>query len=155
MPAGQPLGSYTENGLVARGYCQLWTARDEDARKSFSRAIEAINPRPDESVAPDANGTPETLALAYAGLGEKEKALAQARRAIKDYDGDAVNQPGAETALAQIQAHFGEIDAAIAALPHLLEVPAGLTTANLRYDPLWDPLRKDSRFQKLCDEKSK
>ncbi len=152
LPAGQPLDSYAELDLVQRGYCQLWTGRDEDARKSFARAIESINPRADGSVAPDANGTPETLALAYAGLGEKDKALKQAKRAVKDYDGDAVNQPWAETALAQIQAHFGDHDAAIAALPHLLEVPAGITIANLKFDPFWDPLRKDPRFQRLLAE---
>ena len=54
--------------------------------------------------------------------------------------------------LAQIQALFGDHEAAIAALPHLLEVPAGLTTANLKLDPLWDPLRQDPRFQKLCQD---
>jgi tetratricopeptide (TPR) repeat protein len=149
LPAGQPLDSYTELMLVQRGYCQVWTGRVEDARRSFSRAVEVINPRPDGSVAPDANGTPNTLALAYAGLGEKEKALEQAKRAVKDYDGDAVNKPWAETALAQVQAHFGDHDAAIAVLPHLLEVPAGLTIANLKLDPFWDPLRKDPRFIKL------
>jgi TolB-like protein/Flp pilus assembly protein TadD len=152
LPAGEPLDSYTQLMLVQRGYCQLWTSRDEDARKSFARAVEAINPQPDGSVAPDANGTPETLALAYAGLGEKEKALQQAKRAVKDYAGDAVNQPWAEIALAQIQAHFGDHDAAIEALPHLLEVPAGLTIATLKLDPFWDPLRKDPRFPKLITE---
>ena len=60
-----------------------------------------------------------------------------------------------EAALAQIQARFGDLDSAIAALPHLLEVPAGLNPADLRNDPMWDPLRKDSRFQKLCQDKSK
>ncbi len=152
LPAGQPLDSYSELMLVQRGYCQLWTGRDEDARRSFSRAIETINPRPDGSVAPDANGTPNTLALAYAGLGGKEKALEQAKRAVKAYDGDAVNKPWSETTLAQIQARFGDHDAAIAALPHLLEVPAGLTIANLKFDPFWDPLRKDPRFIKLVGE---
>jgi TolB-like protein len=149
LPAGQRLDSYNELMLVQRGYCQLWTGRDGDARRSFSRAVEAINPRPDGSVAPDANGTPNTLALAYAGLGEKEKALEQAQRSVKDYDTDAVNKPWALFTLAQIQARFGDHDAAIAALPHLLEVPAGLTIANLKLDPFWDPLRKDPRFIKL------
>jgi len=49
----------------------------------------------------------------------------------------------------QTQRELGHLDAAIAALPHLLEVPAGITTADLRFNPLWDPLRKDPRFQKL------
>jgi len=61
-----------------------------------------------------------------------------------------VNKPAAEIALAQIQARFGDIDSAIAAIPHLLEVPAGITRADLRFNPFWDPLRGDPRFQKLC-----
>jgi tetratricopeptide (TPR) repeat protein len=149
IPAGQPLDAITELALVQLGFCQQWTGRDEDARRSFSRAIDAIKPKPDSPVPPDANGTPNTLALAYAGLGEKEKALEQAQRAIKDYETDAVNKPWSETTLAQIQARFGDFDSAIAALPHLLEVPAGITPADLRFNPLWDPLRKDPRFQKL------
>jgi tetratricopeptide (TPR) repeat protein len=152
VPAGQPLDSVTELALVQLGYCQQWTGRDEDARRSFSRAIEAIKPKPDGSVPPDATGTPNTLALAYAGLGEKEKALEQAQRAVKEYDSDAVNKPWSEATLAQIQARFGDFDSAIAALPHLLEVPAGITVADLRYNPFWDPLRKDPRFQKLAGE---
>jgi len=152
LPAGQPLDSVTELALVQLGFCQQWIGRDEDARRSFSRAIEAIKPKPDAPVPPDANGTPNTLALAYAGLGEKAKALEQAQRAVKDYDTDAVNKPWSLFTLAQIQARFGDSDSAIAALPHLLEVPAGLTIANLKLDPFWDPLRKDPRFEKLIAE---
>jgi TolB-like protein/Tfp pilus assembly protein PilF len=153
LPAGEPLDSVTELALVQLGFCQQWTGRnDDDARRSFSRAIEAIKPKPDAPVPPDANGTPNTLALAYAGLGEKAKALEQAQRAVKDYDTDAVNKPWSLFTLAQIQARFGDSDSAIAALPHLLEVPAGLTIANLKLDPFWDPLRKDPRFEKLIAE---
>jgi TolB-like protein/Tfp pilus assembly protein PilF len=155
LPAGQPLDSVTELALVQLGFCQQWTGRDEDARRSFSRAIEAIKPNPDAPVPPDANGTPNTLALAYAGLGEKEKALEQAQRAVKDYEGDAVNKPWSETTLAQIQARFGDLDSAIAALPHLLGVPAGLNRADLQLNPFWDPLRGDPRFEKLCQEPTK
>jgi hypothetical protein len=117
--------------------------------------VREIKPTPDSVVRPDANGTPSILAQAYAGLDEKENALQQAAQAVKDYDGDAINQPQAEVQLAQIQARFGDIDSTIAALPHLLEVPAGLTVANLKFDPLWDPLRKDPRFEKLCQGSNK
>src|SRR5207253_4867846 len=149
VPAGQRFDSLTEIALVQLGFCQQWTGRNEEARRSFSRAIEAIKPKPDTPVPADANGTPSALALAYAGLGEKAKALDQAQRAVRDYTTDAVSKPAAETTLAQIQARFGDFDSAIAALPHLLEVPAGITVADLKLNPLWDPLRKDPRFIKL------
>ena len=59
-------------------------------------------------------------------------------------------------ALAQLQAYFGDLDPAIAALPHLLEVHNGVTVGDLRINPLWDPLRKDPRFTKLiADSDSK
>ena len=76
----------------------------------------------------------------------------EARQAITDYDNDALSKPFAETALAIVQAQTGDIDSAIAALPHLLEVPNGVTVGDLRINPLWDPLRKDPRFQKLIAE---
>ena len=121
--------------------------------RAFTRAVEAIKPTPDSIVRPEANGEAMTLALAYAGLGERAKALEQAQRAVNDYGTDAINKPNAEIVLAQIQAHFGDLDSAIAALPHLLTVPAGVTRADLQLDPLWDPLRRDPRFQKLVEAK--
>jgi tetratricopeptide (TPR) repeat protein len=151
----QPLDSFAKAFLVQMGQCQEWLGQYEAARQTFERAVREIKPTPDTVVKPDANNTPSTLALAYAGLGEKEKALQQAAQAVKDYDGDAVNQPQNEVVLAQIQARFGDIDSAIEALPHLLEVPAGIVVADLKFNPLWDLLRKDPRFEKLCQTPDK
>jgi hypothetical protein len=39
------------------------------------------------------------------------------------------------------------------ALSHLLEVPAGITRADLRFDPMWNPLRNDPRFAKLWQDR--
>ena len=152
LPADQPTDSWLRLFIVQAGFCHEWLGQKEEARQLFERVVNETKPTPDTVVKPEANGLPSTLALAYAGLGEKEKALQQGIQAVKDYETDAVNKPGAEIVLAQIQARFGQTDAAIASLPHLLEVPAGLNVANLKYDPMWDPLRKDPRFQKLLAE---
>jgi len=152
IPPGQQLDSITQVALVQLGFCQDWSGRHVDAQQSFTRAIQSIKPTPDTVVAPEANGLPYALALAYAGLGEKQKALEQAQQAVKDYETDAVNKPTAMMTRAQVQALFGDHDAAIAVLPELLRVPAGLTVANLKFDPFWDPLRNDPRFQKLCQQ---
>jgi tetratricopeptide (TPR) repeat protein len=150
LASNQPLDSFAKAFLVQAGQCQELLGRGDAARQTFERALHEIKPTPDTVVRPDANGTPSVLAQAYAGLGEREKALQQAAQAVRDYQGDAVNQPPAQAVLAQIQARFGDVDSAIAALPRLLEIPAGVTVANLKFDPLWDPLRKDPRFEKLC-----
>jgi tetratricopeptide (TPR) repeat protein len=136
--------------MTLLGYCQKFADKDNDARATFTRAAGAMKPTPDSVVVVDARQLPCYLAWVYAGLGEKEKALEQARHAISDYESDALVKPFAEASLAIVQAQLGDIDSAISALPHLLEVPNGETCSDLQFNPLWDPLRKDPRFQKLC-----
>jgi len=101
------------------------------------------------------------MAVAYAILGEKDSALKEAERAIRllPSDKDAVNGPGYEENLAAIQLLLGDNTRAISILTRLLKIPyAGrlydplpVTPAFLRVDPLWDPLRNDPSFQKLCE----
>jgi TolB-like protein/Tfp pilus assembly protein PilF len=149
LPPDQPTDSWVRLFMAQAAFCHDWLGQKEEARQLFERVVHETKSTPDTIVKPEANGLPSTLALAYAGLGDKEKALEQATQGVKDYETDAVNKPGAEIVLAQIQVRFGQTDAAIAALPRLLQVPAGLTVANLTYDPMWDPIREDPRFQKL------
>jgi TolB-like protein/class 3 adenylate cyclase/Tfp pilus assembly protein PilF len=149
---GEPLGPWKQAYLPLLGYCQQLAGKNANARATFSLAIHAIKPSPTASVPVDQDLLPCALALSYAGLGEKEKALVEARNAVADYQDDSINKPLAETVLAQVEAQVGDVDSAIAALPHLLEVPAGLTPGLLRLDPYWDPLRKDPRFQKLVEQ---
>jgi len=68
---------------------------------------------------------------------------------------DAGNGPGLEENLALIRTMFGENSRAISTLAQLLQTPfiEPITPALLRLHPQWDPLRKDPRFQKLCEEK--
>jgi tetratricopeptide (TPR) repeat protein len=151
------LSTYRDDGRTSSylGWVQIWANHKEEARATFEHAINLFKPTPDAVVPVDSRAFPCYLALAYAGLGEKEKALDQARRAVTSYKDDSLSRPTAEQILAQIQAYFGDTDSAIAALPHLLEVPEGITPALLRFDPFWDPLRKDPRFQKLCQDQVK
>ena len=52
--------------------------------------------------------------------------------------------------LAQVCAHFGDADEAFEAIQKMIDKPGdwGLTAALLRRDPVWDPIRKDPRFEK-------
>jgi len=149
MPPGRAKDA---RAITFLGQCQQLAGKNDDARATFTRAVAAMKPTPDSVVAVDARQLPIYLAWAYLGLGEKDKALGQARQAVVDYSTDALAKPFAEQSLATVQAQTGDIDSAIGVLPHLLEVSNGITVANLQIDPLWDPLRKDPRFQKLVGE---
>jgi tetratricopeptide (TPR) repeat protein len=103
------------------------------------------------------------LAVAYATLDEKDSALNEAQRAITllPSNKDRLSGPAFEENLALVEMIIGENTRAIATLTRLLQTPYGgwlysptpITPALLRLDPIWDPLRPDPAFQKLCEEK--
>ncbi|MFZ3376695.1 MAG: tetratricopeptide repeat protein, partial [Chthoniobacterales bacterium] len=94
------------------------------------------------------------LGFILAGLGRKEEAIREGKRAVEllPESQDAFDGPGATAALAQIYAWTGERDQAFSLLDHLLIIPNGLTVPILKLDPVWDPLRNDPRFQALVDK---
>jgi TolB-like protein/class 3 adenylate cyclase/Tfp pilus assembly protein PilF len=103
------------------------------------------------------------LALINMGLGDKAAALALTERAMAliPIEKDADYGPIPIEILARVAARMGEPDRAITTLQKLLSIPytgplapnVPLTPALLRLDPMFDPLRNDPRFQKLCEEK--
>ena len=112
---------------------------------------------------PDNSFFAQQLAIANAALGEKETALVEAERAttLLSSATDPLSGPTREEVLALIQMMFGDSSHSISTLSRLLQTPyiswlygpMPATPAVLRLDPIWDPLRADPAFQKLCEEK--
>ncbi|MEY2564720.1 MAG: hypothetical protein QOH88_2913 [Verrucomicrobiota bacterium] len=91
------------------------------------------------------------LGLIYAGLGRREEALAEGKRAVEllPEAKDAFDGPILVISRARISLMCGEVDNALALLDRSLQTPAGVTIHELRLDPVWDALRADPRFQQM------
>ncbi len=96
------------------------------------------------------------LGLAAAGLGLKEEAIVEGRRAVEmlPITRDAFAGPEYLVYLAQLYVTVGENAQAIDVLQQVMSIPAGLSmsSAILKLDPVWDPLRNDARFKKLLEQ---
>jgi TolB-like protein/Tfp pilus assembly protein PilF len=131
------------------------------AKASAEQARNTLEPLRKEQ--PDNAFVAAALAVAYAMVDENESALNEAQRAITlvPSSKDRLSGPGFEEDLALVEMIIGDNSHAISILTRLLQTPYGgglyspapITPALLRLDPLWDPLRADPAFQKLCEKK--
>jgi len=135
------------DGIVARA--QHNAAR---ARSSFQLARDRMTMKLREH--PDDAELISNLSVADAGLGLKENALHEARRAIElcPLSRDAVDAPGYQTMLALVYAWTGEHDAALTQLEKIVRMPRGPDYGELRFNPWWDEIRTDPRFDTLLSQ---
>jgi TolB-like protein/Tfp pilus assembly protein PilF len=123
----------------------------EHARSAFQRARSILEKAIQEGS--DDASRHMMLGMVLAGLGEKNAAIAEGKRAMMllPESRDALDGPKMTLALAQIYAWTGENDAALELLERSLITPAGVTVSSLKLNPIWDPLRSDGRFQALIE----
>jgi TolB-like protein/Flp pilus assembly protein TadD len=134
------------------GTLYLYLDDKVNAHSAFERARIIAERLVRES--PDDAARHAQLGLILAGLGQKDAAIAEGKRAVEllPESQDAFDGPEVTAVLAQIYAWTGEHDQAFGLLDHLLVTPNGITVPILKLDPVWDPLHKDSRFQALIDK---
>jgi TolB-like protein/class 3 adenylate cyclase/Tfp pilus assembly protein PilF len=155
------LGSITGDLRFYLGWAQEVAGDHTAAEESWRQARSELEPFLKEQ--PENFSLIGDLALVSMGLGDKAAAFKLIERAMAliPVEKDAVAGPIPIEILARVSARMGEPDRAIAALQKLLSIPydgalaqnVPLTPALLRLDPMFDPLRNDPRFQKLCEEK--
>jgi len=145
---GKALGVST----ILEGMLYRYQGDKVRAQAAFDRARVIAEQLVRES--PDDAARHGQLGFILAGLGRKEEAIREGKRAVEllPESQDAFDGPEATAALAQIYAWTGERDQAFSLLDHLLITPNGLTIPILKLDPVWDSLRTDPRFQALVDQ---
>ncbi|MBA3649964.1 MAG: hypothetical protein H0W66_00420 [Chthoniobacterales bacterium] len=133
-------------GLVAR-----MTGDEAKARAAFTAA--RLQQEKVVQAQPDYAPALSILGLIDAGLGRKEEALREGRRAMDllPFEKDSINGWHMIEYFAIIAAWVGEKDIAIEQLTRAIELPGGGWTSYgaLKLLPFWDPLRGDPRFEKI------
>jgi TolB-like protein/Tfp pilus assembly protein PilF len=144
---GAVCGKYTVIGESKRAL------HDEaGSRQAFLKAREDAEKLVKQN--PDQANVIATLAEVQARLGEKDAALAGIKRAqeLLPETKDAFGGPEITQTAAEIYTILGDTDKAVAILDGMLQKPGPITPAILKLNPMWDPLRKDPRFQALLDK---
>jgi TolB-like protein/tetratricopeptide (TPR) repeat protein len=94
------------------------------------------------------------LALLYAQMRWKAPALAEAARAVElGPPSDPFAKVWFHFTLARAYTWAGEPDLALKQIEIFRALPWDYKANNFRLDPVWDPIRKDTRFQKLLETK--
>ena len=91
------------------------------------------------------------IARIDAALGRKAEALREAQRAValRPISKDAMEGPRHVINLAVVYAWLGERNAALEQLEEVVSIPSGPSYGDLKFNPRWDSLRGDPRFEKI------
>lgn len=102
---------------------------------------------------PDDSRIYSSLGIAYAGLGQRQKAIDAGTEAVNimPISKDAWRGANRLADLALIYVMVGEYDFAIKHIELLLSIPSVLSTPLLRLDPIWRPLMDHPEFNSLLE----
>jgi len=140
-------GKYITIGAAKRGL-----GDEAGAREAFLKAKQQAEAF--EKQNPDVANVVSLVAEIHAWLGEKDAAIAGINRALEllPESKDAFGGPEITQNAAEIYTILGDTDKAVTILDGLFQRPAAITVPLLKLNPIWDPLRKDPRFQALIEK---
>jgi len=149
----KPILLSVENVFFSRSFIEALIARMTNDDAAAQSAFTAARAQQEKIVQAQPNFGPVlcVLALIDAGLGRKEEAIREGRRAIELFPVEKDLPEGMDLIkyLAMIAAWVGDKDLACEQLSLALSGPSSLSYGELKLLPLWDFLRGDPRFEKI------
>jgi non-specific serine/threonine protein kinase len=126
--------------------------KNDLAKKYYDSARVVIEDKLKEL--PDDTRLYSTLGLVLAGLGKKDEAIKEGKRATEllPITKEAWRGFLRELDLARIYTMVGEYDLAIDKLEYLFSIPGELSVPYIKLDPVWRPLLKFPRFQNVLEQ---
>ena len=154
MIANIPPEGFATNGTMfpkayVQGFIERYQGNDAAGRASFAVARPIVEQKVREQ--PNLAIALSLLGMIDAGLGRKDEAIREGRRACEMLPPtkDALDGLALQANLAQIYAWTGEKDAAIAQIAEVERAPNLLSYGFLKLSPVWDPLLGDPRFERI------
>ena len=148
-----PIALNSENVPFNRPFVEGVIARMNNDDAKARSAFTAARAEQEKIVQAQPNYGPALciLGLIDAGLGRKEEALREGRRAVEllPVEKDAPHGVGMVKSLAMIAAWIGDKDLACEQLAIAIRGPSNLSYGQLKLMPFWDPLRGDPRFEQI------
>jgi TolB-like protein/Tfp pilus assembly protein PilF len=148
-----PIALSSENVRFNRPFVEGVIARMNNDDAKARSAFTAARVEQEKIVQAQPNYGPALciLGLIDAGLGRKEEALREGRRAVEllPVEKDAPEGVDMVKYLAMIAAWIGDKDFACEQLAMAIRGPSSLSYGQLKLMPFWDPLRGDPRFEKI------
>ncbi|HSE13528.1 MAG TPA: hypothetical protein VLB69_12940, partial [Rudaea sp.] len=145
-----------QNILLPRQLYLAWALQAANDKTGAEAAYKAVEKAATEELAqqPDRAELHLALAFANAGLGRVDAAHAEGRKAAEllPPSRDALTGATMQVYYAQVLARVGDIDGAFGVLqptPSLLS-GVSISSALLKLDPVWQPLRNHPRFAALA-----
>jgi serine/threonine-protein kinase len=140
---------------LMRAFILSYMKKDALARAEYEKAAIFLESQAKER--PENAAVFASLGKAYAGLGRKEDAIREGKKAMEmvPLSTDKYMAPTYIVDMAEIHTKLGDYDQALDEIEQLLSMPFSFSVKSLEIDPSWDPLRSHPRYKQIIAKYSK
>jgi tetratricopeptide (TPR) repeat protein len=140
---------------LVRGDILSFMKKDSLARLEYEKAAIFLESQAKER--PENAAVFASLGKAYAGLGRKEDAIHQGKKAMEmvPLSIDKFMAPIYIINMAEIHTMLGDYDQALDEIEQVLAIPFSFSIKSLELLPTWDPLRSHPRYKQIVTKYSK